>query len=335
MKKSIRQAVKHIVIFAPQQTSMLDVAGPAEVFAKANDQLKKNRKTSSNVYQIHVVSLDDNLQINTSTGLPIITEGSYETISHPIDTILVAGYPNIPEVRNNRSPVIWIKKNWQEMHRIGSVCAGAFMLAEAGILNGKRATTHWQLCEKMAYDYPEIEVDPDPIFVKDGSIYTSAGISAGMDLALAMVEEDFGRNLALQVARTLVLYLKRPGNQSQFSVALLHQKVDYQPIQQLIDWIPEHLNDKLNVEALAEQVSMSPRNFARVFYRETGITPAKYLEKLRVETARRRLEESNLTLEEISGECGLGSADTLRRIFLRHFKTTPNDYRRSFKSAFA
>ncbi|HKJ41826.1 MAG TPA: GlxA family transcriptional regulator [Sunxiuqinia sp.] len=333
MKITGRQEAKHIVILAPQQTSILDVAGPVDVFGRANIQLKNNHTTSPDAYQIHVVALDDQQQVITSTGLPIITEGSFRSISYPIDTLLVAGYPNIPEVRENKVALNWLRANWQNIRRVGSVCAGAFMLANAGILNGKKATTHWQLCAKMTHDYPEIEVDPDPIFVKDGSVYTSAGISAGMDLALAMVEEDFGRELALQVARTLVLYLKRPGNQSQFSVALNHQEVDYQPIQELLDWIPEHLNDKLNVEQMAEQVAMSPRNFARVFYRETGITPAKYLEKLRVETARRRLEESNLTLEEISGECGLGSADTLRRIFLRHFKTTPADYRRSFKSA--
>lgn len=333
MKKSVRQTIKHIVIVAPQQTSILDVAGPLDVFAKAADYIESHPGKFDETYQTHVVSLDGNKEVITSTGLPIITEGSLESISYPIDTILVAGYPNIPEVRANRSPILWIKNNWMKIHRIGSVCVGAFLLAEAGILNGKRATTHWLRCKQLAETYPEIQVDPDPIFVKDGSIYTSAGISAGMDLALAMVEEDFGRNVALQVARRLVLYLKRPGNQSQFSVALNYQEVDYHPIQHILDWLPDHINEKLNVEYLAEQVSMSPRNFARVFLRETGTTPAKYIEKLRVENARRRLEESNLSLEEISGECGLGSADTLRRIFLRHFKTTPSDYRRSFKTA--
>ncbi|HEX3007120.1 MAG TPA: helix-turn-helix domain-containing protein, partial [Bacteroidales bacterium] len=163
--------------------------------------------------------------------------------------------------------------------------------------------------------------------------HLSAGISTGMDLALAMVEEDYGRDAALFIARQLVLYLKRPGNQSQFSAALLHQKVDHQPIAEVMNWVIEHLDEPLSVEILAEKAAMSPRNFARVFLRETGTTPAKYIEKLRLETARRRLEETQLTLEEISQECGIGNADTLRRLFLRQMKTTPSDYRRSFSTS--
>lgn len=330
-KLMVSRKEKHIVILATQKTSILDIAGPMDVFAKAADQLKRSNATE--IYKIHVVAADENLKIETATGLPILAECTLEDFKHPIDTFLVAGYPRIPEVVENKRPISWLQENHQKIRRIGSVCAGAFLLAESGLLNGRNATTHWNLCEKLALQYPEIKVDPDPIFVKDDNIYTSAGISAGMDLALAMVEEDFGRDTALNVARTLVLYLKRPGNQSQFSIALLHQKVDYQPIQDLLDWLPEHLNDKLTVEKLANQVSMSPRNFARVFIRETGITPAKYLEKLRVETARRRLEESNLSLDEISFECGLGSADTLRRLFLRHLKTTPSTYRHTFQTS--
>lgn len=177
-------------------------------------------------------------------------------------------------------------------------------------------------------------MDKDPIYVKDGNIYTSAGISTGMDLSLALVEEDFGRDVAVNVARVLVLYLKRPGNQSQFSNVLMHQTVDHEPIQNIQNWIIDHLDEELSVETLAERALMSPRNFARVFLRETGITPAKYIEKVRLETARRRLEESRLTIDEISSECGIGSADGLRRLFLRHLKTTPSDYRKSFASAF-
>jgi len=156
-----------------------------------------------------------------------------------------------------------------------------------------------------------------------------------MDLSLALVEEDYGRDIALAVARQLVLFLKRPGNQSQFSIMLTHQKVDYEPIRDIQDWVIEHLDEDLTVEILAGRASMSPRNFARVFLRESGITPAKYIEKLRLETARRRLEETKLTLDEISNECGVGNADALRRLFLRHMKTTPSDYRRSFATAFA
>ena len=333
MNKRTNKQIKHVVIVAPPYTSILDVAGPLDVFVKAANYIEESLDRITETYRVHVVSTDDSKLIYTANGLQLVSEGSFKEINYPIDTLLISGLPNSPEKMISKEALNWIKDNWQKIRRVGSICAGAFILAEAGILNGRNATTHWSRCEKLARLYPLIKVDPDPIFVKDGHVYTSAGISAGMDLALAMVEEDFGRDIALHVARTLVLYLKRPGNQSQFSVALLHQKVDYQPIRDLIDWIPEHLNDRLSVEMLAEQVAMSPRNFARVFTRETGVTPAKYLEKLRLETARRRLEESNLTMEEISGECGLGSADSMRRVFLRHFKTTPGDYRRSFKTA--
>ena len=334
MKLLKDQKVKHIVLLVPADTSILDIAGPLDVFAKAPGFPENFGKHTKELYRVHVVSADQSQQVLTSTGLPLLSEGSLEAIDYPVDTLLVTGIPNAPDNMVPQETLRWLQVHWKNIRRVGSVCNGAFILAEAGILNGRRATTHWGSCEKLARLYPEVQVDPDPIFIKDGSVYTSAGISSGMDLALAMVEEDFGRAVALNVARTLVLYLKRPGNQSQFSVTLFHQTVDHEPINRLIDWIPEHLKGKLTVEMLAGQVSMSPRNFARVFTRETGITPAKYLEKLRLETARRRLEESNLTLDEISGECGLGSADTFRRVFLRHFRTTPGDYRRSFKSAF-
>jgi len=333
MNDQTKKHIKHVVIIAPPYTSILDVAGPLDVFVKAANYIEESLDRITETYRVHVVSTDGSKLISTANGLQLVGEGSLKEINYPIDTLLISGLPNAPEKMVGKDTLDWIKDNWLKIRRVGSICAGAFVLAEAGILDGCNATTHWSRCEKLARLYPQIKVDPDPIFVKDGHVYTSAGISAGMDLALAMVEEDFGRDIALHVARMLVLYLKRPGNQSQFSVALLHQKVDYKPISELIDWIPEHLNDRLSVEMLAEQVAMSPRNFARVFTRETGVTPAKYLEKLRLETARRRLEESNLTMEEISGDCGMGSADSMRRIFLRHFKTTPGDYRRSFQTA--
>ena len=350
MKKKENTPVKHIVILASPNTSLLDVTGPLEVFAKAKQFLPEFTDQPPFVYQTHVVTNADELQVTTSSGLPIVCESKLFDITYPIDTLLIAGYstglppmgknapigapfPNLQDTDRRKATVDWLRKNWKSIRRIGSVCTGAFLLAEAGILNGREATTHWHRCQLMAAMYPEVKVNPDPIFVKDGPVYTSAGISTGMDLALALVEEDYGRDVALYVARMLVLYLKRPGNQSQFSVVLAQQEVDYNPIQTIIDWIPEHLNDSLSVEKLAEEASMSPRNFSRVFTRKTGITPARYIEKVRVETARRRLEESSLTLEEISDECGLGSADTLRRLFLRHLKTSPSAYRRSFQTA--
>jgi Transcriptional regulator containing an amidase domain and an AraC-type DNA-binding HTH domain len=322
---------KHIVILVPANVSILDVAGPLDVFTKARDYICENYAAINASYVTHVLSFDSVIQVTTSAGLPIICEGGIETIHYPVDTVLVAGnmtLGHVPQILLD-----WLKEHVCKIHRMGSICAGAFVLAQAGILNGRRATTHWMVCDKLARLYPEINVESDPIFVKDGNVYTSAGISTGMDLSLALVEEDFGRDIAVGTARRLVLYLKRPGNQSQFSNILNYQTVDYEPIKEIQDWIIDHLNENLTVELLAERSMMSPRNFARVFLRETGITPAKYIEKLRLETARRRLEETRLTLDEISDECGVGNADGLRRLFIRHMKTTPSDYRKNFATA--
>ena len=324
---------KHIVILVPTNVSILDVAGPLDVFTKAKDCIRENDPAMNETYTTHVLSFDSLIQVNTSSGLPIITEGGIESVNYEIDTILVAGNSTLKVIP--QSLLDWLKDKTDKVRRMGSICAGAFVLAKAGILNGRRATTHWMVCDKLAKLYPEVKVETDPIFVKDGNVYTSAGISTGMDLSLAMVEEDFGRDMAVAVARRLVLFLKRPGNQSQFSNILNYQSVDYEPIKEIQDWIVDHLDDELTVEMLAEKAMMSPRNFARVFLRETGITPAKYIEKLRLETARRRLEKTRLTLDEISTECGVGNADGLRRLFLRHMKTTPSDYRKSFATAFA
>jgi transcriptional regulator GlxA family with amidase domain len=324
---------KHIVILVPANVSILDVAGPLDVFAKAKEYIRENYPSIKESYTTHVLSFDSVRQVNTSSGLPIITEGGIETISYDVDTVLVAGNATLKVIPQNL--IDWLKEKADKVHRMGSICAGAFVLAKAGILDGRRATTHWMVCDRLAKLYPEVKVESDPIFVKDGNVYTSAGISTGMDLSLALVEEDFGRDIAVGTARRLVLYLKRPGNQSQFSNILNYQSVDYEPIKAIQDWIIEHLDDELTVELLAEKALMSPRNFARVFLRETGITPAKYIEKLRLETARRRLEETRLTLDEISTECGIGNADGLRRLFLRHMKTTPSDYRKSFATALA
>ena len=326
------EKTKHIVIIAPPMTSILDVAGPLEVFAKTIDYIQNYIPIIKESYTTHILSVDSSTIVNTSSGLPIVCEGGIESINYEVDTVLVAGKGS-SENKVLQNVLDWLKANAPNIRRIGSVCAGAFILAEAGLLDGRRATSHWQVCEKLARLYPAIKVEKDPIYVKDGNIYTSAGISTGIDLSLAMVEEDFGRDVAVMVARVLVLYLKRPGNQSQFSNILMHQTVDYEPIQVVQDWVVDHLAEELTIEILAEKASMSPRNFARVFLREIGITPAKYIEKVRLEAARRRLEETRLTIDEISNECGIGNADGLRRLFLRHMRTTPSDYRKSFTTA--
>jgi transcriptional regulator GlxA family with amidase domain len=204
-------------------------------------------------------------------------------------------------------------------------------LAAAGLLDGRRATTHWGWCDTLAESFPTVAVEPDRIFVRDGNVWTSAGVTAGIDLALAMVEEDLGREVALAVARRLVVFLKRPGGQSQFSAQLAGQLAERQPLGELQAWVADNLDDDLSVERLAERAAMSTRNFSRTFRREVGVTPARFVERARVEGARRLLEESSASVDEIAARCGFGTAETMRRTFLRSLHVTPTDYRRRFR----
>jgi transcriptional regulator GlxA family with amidase domain len=216
---------------------------------------------------------------------------------------------------------------------VAAVCNGAFLLAEAGLLEGRRATTHWAAGDELARRYPSVDVDTDPIFVRDGNVYTSAGVSAGMDLALALVEEDLGREAALEVARWLVLFLKRPGGQSQFSAQLASQFAERHPLRELQAWIVSHPAEDLSVPALASRAFMSERNFARAFRREVGMTPAAYVEAVRVDRARMLLETSETPVETIAAECGFGTVETMRRAFARRVRVSPSDYRGRFRAA--
>jgi transcriptional regulator GlxA family with amidase domain len=248
-----------------------------------------------------------------------------------IDTLLVAGGDAIEQNKINPEAVRWLKRISGRTRRIGSVCTGAMLLARAGLLDGRRATTHWNWCQTLIKRAPRTHVDADPIFVRDENVYTSAGVTAGMDLALALVEEDHGSRLALQVARNLVLYLRRPGGQSQFSAALSLQLTDRKPLRELEAWVLDNLHKPATVPLLAERVAMSPRNFARVFTKEMKTTPAKFVERLRVEAARRRLEESHNSMELIAGECGFGNVNSMRNVFQRTLKIAPGQYRRHFR----
>jgi transcriptional regulator GlxA family with amidase domain len=217
--------------------------------------------------------------------------------------------------------------------RVASVCTGTFLLAEAGLLHGKQVTTHWGRCRRLQRRYPDLTVDPDPIFVRDGDVYTSAGVTAGIDLCLALVEADHGRERALWVARQLVVFLKRPGGQAQFSSHLSAQLAERDAVAEVQTWVADHLDEDLSVARLAERAAMSPRHFARVFRAETGVTPARYVERARVEQARTRLEESNQGIEEIAYACGFGTAETMRRAFLRALRVGPSEYRQRFRAA--
>lgn len=326
-----QENIKHIVILASPNSTLLTIAGPLEIFTRAIIMNKEDVTSFS--YRTHVVSIDGKKEIETSSGISIIAEGGYQNIDFPIDTLIVSGLPNLTDYSVPPKVLQWVKEQSLVVRRICSICWGAFILAEAGILDGKRATTHWQRCDRLAKNYPSINVEVAPYYVKDGNIYTSAGISSGMDLALALIEEDMGKVFALQIARQMVLFLKRPGNQIQYSNLFDYQEIRHLSIRKACEWILHNLTADLSVENLAEQVAMSPRNFARVFARELKITPAKYIDRIRVEIACQHLIETNFSLDEISEHCGVRSTDNLRRLFIKVLDTTPSQYRKSFSSA--
>lgn len=317
-------------MLAYQDAQILDVTGPLEVFALASSLLGEKRKHPA--YSVEVVARRRG-PLAMSSGIRIVADRSIREVRGPIDTLLVSGGTGSQVATRDSALVAWIRRTAARARRVGSVCTGAFILAEAGLLDGKQATTHWGWCAELARRYPRVSVQADPIFVRAGNLYTSAGITAGIDLALALVEEDFGSELALRVARILVMFLRRPGGQSQFSAQLATQIADREPIRDLQAWIVEHPDEDLSVETLAYRVAMSPRNFARVFTRETGKTPAAFVEESRLEAARRRLEESGDGVEAIAARCGFGTYESMRRAFVRNLKVSPSAYRSRFTSA--
>jgi transcriptional regulator GlxA family with amidase domain len=332
--KAVIQLRKKVVIVMMPSNFVQPVAGPADAFNLADKALR--RSGSSHGYDVTIVSPTRETQKLTRNGLEITCKQSAADLKGPIDTVLVSGYDfNAIDDPKYDAFYRWLSKlEKQNTRRIGSICGGAFALAKAGLLDGRRATTHWQRCEHLAKSYPQVKVDLNAFHTQDGPIYTSGGMSAGVDLALALIEQDFGKQLALDMARQMVVFLNRPGFQLQFGNLL---PVFENPglAEKLRPWLSECLHEDLDVGRLATHCSMSPRNFTRVFHKQTGIPPAKYLEKFRVESARKFLEDTNLTLEHIADRCGLGGLVSMRRTFLRNLKTTPSDYRRAFRTALA
>jgi transcriptional regulator GlxA family with amidase domain len=328
---SVPRATRRVVFVAGPGTEILDLVGPLQVFARASDMYCREHSGARPIYSIDVVSISSRRSLIANCGLPFTAHKTFREVRGKIDTLLVAGGNAIERNEVNAEAVRWLRKTAAKCRRVGSVCTGAMLLARAGLLDGRRATTHWNWCEVLVRRAPRADVDPDPIFVRDENIYTSAGVTAGMDLALALVEEDHGSKLALQVARNLVLYLRRPGGQSQFSAALSLQATDQKPLRELEAWVLDNLHKPLTVPVLAQRVSMSPRNFARVFTSEMKTTPAKFVERLRVEAARRRLEESQNSMETIASECGFGNVNSMRNVFQRTLKVPPGHYRRHFR----
>src|SRR5947209_1488319 len=333
MNQSTPRTTRRIVFVAAPGTEILDLVGPLQVFARAAEMFGKQNPGSSPIYSIEVISASSQRSLVTNCGVRIAAHKTFREVRGKIDTLLIAGGNAIEQDEINPDIVRWLRKMAGRIRRIRSVCTGAMLLARAGLLDGRRATTHWNWCEVLVRRAPRADVDPNPIFVRDENVYTSAGVTAGMDLALALVEEDHGSKLALQVARNLVLYLRRPGGQSQFSAALSLQATDRKPLRELETWVLDNLNKPLTVPVLARRVAMSPRNFARVFTQEMKTTPAKFVERLRVEAARRRLEESQNSMETIASECGFGDVNSMRNVFQRTLKLPPGHYRRHFRHA--
>jgi transcriptional regulator GlxA family with amidase domain len=310
---------------------VLDVMGPLEVFSRASRWLSDHGKRAEHVYHVEIIGLRRG-PFRTSSGLRLYADRSIAEAGRGIDTLLIAGGLGVDQYRSHAPLLRWINRQSRLVRRMGSVCTGAFLLAEAGLLEGRRATTHWNHCADFARDFPDIRVEPDTIFVRDGSLYTSAGVTAGMDLALALVEEDWGREVALATARELVMFLKRPGGQAQFSAQLSEQLAEHEPLRELQTYIVDHPEEDLTVGRLAHRLAMSPRNFARVFTREVGTTPARFVASVRVETARRLLEETSEPLETICAKSGLGTPESMRRAFLRTLGIAPGRYRERFNN---
>ena len=321
-----------MVVLAGAGAELLDVIGPFQVFVSANQLFRAAHPRAADIYRVEIVSCTRGTMLHSNCGLRIAAHRSLYALRGALDTVLVAGGSAVERGATSAAAVRWLRAAAARSRRVGSVCTGALLLGRAGLLDGRRVTTHWNWCAQLARECPGARVDPDPIFVRDGNVCTSAGVTAGMDLALALVEEDHGVRLALQVARQLVLYLRRPGGQSQFSAALALQFAERQPLRELHAWVLEHLDAALDVAALAARVHMSPRNFARVFRREMHTTPGKFVERLRVETARRRLEETRRSLKQIATECGFGSVGSMRSVFQRTLGVPPARYRQHFRS---
>jgi transcriptional regulator GlxA family with amidase domain len=311
---------------------VLDVCGPTDVFFYAKYWLVRYGRSCEPDYRCDIVAATPG-PVRTTCGIELIATHSYSDIKDGVDTLVVAGGAEAEQASRDPSLVECVRSMAPRVRRVASICTGAFILAAAGLLHQRRVTTHWLYSELLARAYPSIDVDSSLIFARDGNIYSSGGITAGIDLALALVEEDLGREIALAVARTVVVFPRRPGGQSQFSNYVKFREVRSRPeIEELQVWMLGNPGEDLSVEALADRVGMSPRNFARLFRSEIGETPAQFAERARADAARIKLEQSAFPVETIAEECGFGNAERMRRTFQRLFNVSPHDYRARFRS---
>ena len=319
---------KHILFVAFPDMSLLDFTGPQTVFWTASNYMKQQELPG---YQLHTGSIRGGL-VASIEGITLDTKPLADFDLEAIDTLIVPGSPIIEQALDKSITLVdWLTEAAGQVSRIASVCSGAFFLAQTGLLNNKRAATHWAMCDMLQRRFPLVQADPDAIYVNEGTIWTSAGVTTGIDMTLALVEADCGRVTAMKVARELVVFLKRPGGQSQFSELLKSQMNEHATFEQLHLWIANNLADPdISVERMAERVSMSPRNFSRVYKQATGQSPAKAVEIIRLEAARRLLEDSERNLNQIALQCGFGEEERMRVTFQRNLAVSPSDYRKRF-----
>jgi transcriptional regulator GlxA family with amidase domain len=325
--KSTGDGIKRVVFLIYPDIVLLDLVGPLQVFSHAQDP-----DTGGNGYVCEVVSVaGGTVPTNTIVSIPSAPAAATTTLGlHTL--VVVGGDGAIPAMKDDRL-LSTVRTLAERARRVSSVCSGALVLAAAGLLDGRRAVTHWDDCKMLAERFPKVQVEMDPIYVRDGSVWTSAGITAGIDMALAMVAEDYGRASALDMARSMVTQMMRSGGQSQFSPLLHRQTLDRTgQFDALHAWVRENLQNPLTVERLAARMAMSPRNFARVYTRTMGITPAKAVEAIRIEAARDALETTNLRIKDVAAKCGFNDEERMRRAFLRLIKVSPSDYRQTFSA---
>ncbi len=316
-----------VAMLAYPLAQILDITGPLEVFARTSRWLKDHAGRRVPAYAVEMVARRRG-PVETSGGLRLIATRAYRKLGR-VDTLLVAGGIGYEAALADADLLDWLRGRAAVVPRVGSICTGALVLAAAGLLDGRAATTHWGYCDRLARASPRTRVEPDALYVQSGRIYTSAGVTAGMDMALAMVEQDWGKATALAVARELVMFVKRPGGQSQFSHHLEAQRRDDR-FGDLELWMLEHLDADLSVEQLARRCSMSERHFARLFAARIGRPPAHHVARLRIDAARRRIEEGATRLKDVARECGFGDEQRLRRAFRRTMGVTPQEYRQRF-----
>ena len=328
---------RHIAMLVYPNCLLIDAIGPTEVFNFTNAALQQIGRISlsESVYTLSIVA-ENKGPVKTSSGVCLVADKGFNDINDDIDTLMVAGATHssyLDAVKNDNKTCNWLISMMPKVRRMVSICTGALLLAECGLLDGHKATTHWLHCDQLALQYKKIRVEPDKIFVRDGNMYTSGGVTAGIDLALSLVEEDWGWEVAANVARGMLIFMRRPGGQTQFSSYIFNEAKTRKDFRELQAWIVSNPSADLSVDYLAERMAMSPRNFSRLFCQEIGVTPAKFVEGVRLEAARNMMLQTDLPMESVAVNCGFSNAEQMRRTFQRLLKTTPQEHRSYFKIA--